>query len=133
MPEIITPIQIRFSDIDCMGHVNNAVYLSYIEKARIDFSERLPLNINWRETGFILAQTQINYRHPALLNDNISVRTWCTRVGTKSFDLGFEVFKTTDNNKIILADGLTVLVCYNYRLSVSENLPEEWKKLLLKK
>ena len=133
MPEIITPIQIRFPDIDCMGHVNNAVYLSYIEKARIDFSERLPLNINWRETGFILAQTQINYRHPALLNDNISVRTWCTRVGTKSFDLGFEVFKTTDNNKIILADGLTVLVCYNYRLSVSENLPEEWKKLLLKK
>ncbi|HRR23422.1 MAG TPA: acyl-CoA thioesterase [Bacteroidia bacterium] len=133
MPEIITPIQIRFSDIDCMGHVNNAVYLSYIEKARIDFSERLPLNINWRETGFILAQTQINYRHPALLNDNISVRTWCTRVGTKSFDLGFEVFKTTDNNKIILADGLTVLVCYNYRLSVSENLPKEWKKLLLKK
>ncbi|HCI58069.1 MAG: acyl-CoA thioesterase [Bacteroidetes bacterium] len=133
MPEIITPIQIRFSDIDWMGHVNNAVYLSYIEKARIDFSERLPLNINWRETGFILAQTQINYRHPALLNDNISVRTWCTRVGTKSFDLGFEVFKTTDNNKIILADGLTVLVCYNYRLSVSENLPKEWKKLLLKK
>ncbi|HRE23498.1 MAG TPA: thioesterase, partial [Bacteroidia bacterium] len=46
MPEIITPIQIRFSDIDWMGHVNNAVYLSYIEKARIDFSERLPLNIN---------------------------------------------------------------------------------------
>ena len=41
--------------------------------------------------------------------------------------------ETTDNNKIILADGLTVLVCYNYRLSVSENLPEEWKKLLLKK
>ena len=92
MPEIITPIQIRFSDIDWMGHVNNAVYISYIEKARIDFSERLPLNINWRETGFILARTQINYRHPALLNDNISVRTWCTRVGTKSFDLGFEVF-----------------------------------------
>jgi acyl-CoA thioester hydrolase len=133
MPTTLTPIQIRFSDIDWMGHVNNAVYLSYIEKSRIDFFDQSEIKINWRQTGFILARTEINYKQPVLLNDTIYVKTWCTAIGNKSFTLNFEIIKKTETSQTIVADGITVLVCYNYALSQSEKIPDEWKNLLMSK
>lgn len=123
-------IQIRFSDIDWMGHVNNAVYLNYIEKARIDFFKTAALKIDWRQIGIILARTEINYKMPALLEDDLYVKTRCSRIGTKSFDLSFSIFKKMKAETIEIANGLTVLVCYDYSTSQSVELPQEWKDWL---
>ncbi|MBS1765251.1 MAG: acyl-CoA thioesterase [Bacteroidetes bacterium] len=126
----IASIQIRFSDIDWMGHVNNAVYLNYIENARIDFFNSAALNINWREWGIILARTEINYRVPAVLHDKLFVKTWCSRIGAKSFDLSFLIYKNENGEIINIADGITVLVCYDYSKSQSVALPQHWKEWL---
>lgn len=123
-------IQIRFSDIDWMGHVNNAVYLNYIEKARIDFFKTAALKIDWKKVGIILARTEINYKMPALLEDDLYVKTWCSRTGTKSFDLSFLIYKKLKAETIEIANGLTVLVCYDYSTSQSVDLPQEWKDWL---
>ena len=55
-----TPIQIRFHDIDQLGHVNNANYLTYFEVARMAYFKTLvKKEIDWESTGLILANTSV--------------------------------------------------------------------------
>jgi acyl-CoA thioester hydrolase len=69
-----TPIQIRFKDIDKLGHVNNANHITYFELARIHyFRDVINESVNWNEQGVILAKTEINYHRPILLSDNVFV------------------------------------------------------------
>ncbi len=113
-----------------MGHVNNATYITYLEIARLDYFKEAGAQIDWRQVGFILARTEINYVQPVLLTDQLFVRTWCTRVGTKSFNLSYSIFKNQNSEEIEVANALTVLVCYDYENRKSVEMPEEWKKFL---
>lgn len=127
-----TKIQIRFKDIDGMGHVNNANYLTYLEYARIEFSnEILWGEVNWNKLGFILAKIVIDYKIPILLNDKVFVYTKCSTIGNKSFDLLSSIIKEENNREIELAAATAVLVCYDYETRKSMSIPEEWKKKLI--
>ncbi len=131
MKEDITNIQIRFSDIDWMGHVNNATYLTYFEIARLEYFQRSGLVIDWKNIGFILARTEINYLKPVLLNDKLEIKTYCSHIGSKSFSLSHSLLI---NNETIYeaANAQTVLVCYNYATSQSETIPDPWIHFLKK-
>jgi acyl-CoA thioester hydrolase len=59
MKTVITPVQIRFADVDKLGHVNNAVYLSYIEVARMDFFKEAGGKIDWNKKGVIVGRIEI--------------------------------------------------------------------------
>ena len=124
-------ITIRFSDIDAMGHVNNAKYLTYLEYARMKYCDYLLPDINWKEEGFIFARVELNFIQPILLRDNIVVETECTKIGQKSFNLYCRIIKIDNGKKIEMANALNVLVGYNYRTQQTIQLPEEWKKKLL--
>jgi len=127
-----TPIQIRFKDIDALGHVNNANHLSYLEMARIHYFEAVVgKNINWSEDGIILAKVTIDYKMPMMLVDKVFVYTKCSRVGTKSFDLEYTIIKEEGGKEIILATAATVMVCFDYKTQTSIPIKEEWKKLML--
>jgi acyl-CoA thioester hydrolase len=130
MHSTLTPIQIRFSDVDKLGHVNNAVYLSYIELARLDFFKAVAGNINWDTEGIILARVEIDYKIPVLLEDKLSVKTWCSRLGTKSFDLSYSIIIKNNGEEIEKAKAISVLVCFNYSEQKSMLMPEQWRKWL---
>lgn len=54
----VTPLQLRFSDLDRLGHVNNVIYLTYFELGRINyFNAVYKEKINWDKEGFILGQS----------------------------------------------------------------------------
>lgn len=125
------PIQIRFKDIDLLGHVNNANHFTYLEYARVKyFDDVAGTEINWNEHGLILAKAVIDYKLPILLKDKVFVYTKCSRIGNKSFDLSYCIIKEEKGNEIILAEGSTVLVCYDYRTGKSIPVPQEWKEKL---
>lgn len=130
MKETITPIQIRFCDVDKLGHVNNAVYLSYLELARMHYFEDVVGKLDWNRQGIILARTEMDYVKPVLLNDRLFVRTWCSRTGTKSFDLSYLIFKKEDGSETEMVRAVTVLVCFDYKEQKSFPLPPEWRKYL---
>ena len=71
--------RVRFRDCDAMGHVNNAVYSTYLEEARIGVLGDL--------FDFILARVEIDFRSELRMGEDVEVRTRCPRIGTKSFDL----------------------------------------------
>ena len=110
-----TPIQIRFKDIDLLGHVNNANHFTYLEYARVKYFDELAgTKINWNENGLILAKATLDYKLQILIHDKVFVYTKCSRIGNKSFDLSYSIIKDENGKEIILAEAMTVLVCYDY-------------------
>jgi acyl-CoA thioester hydrolase len=126
-------IQIRFSDIDKINHVNNAVYLNYFETSRVNYFDTVfKGRNNWNKQGFVLARNEINHLHPIHLEDEIYCLTKVIKLGTKSLTLKNAVLKKQENNYIECANGIGILVAMNYETRESIELPEDWKQLIEK-
>lgn len=126
-----TPIQIRFKDIDALGHVNNANHFTYIESARVNyFNDVSGEEVMWSKKGIIVAKAVIDFKMPLLFKDKVSVYTKCSRIGNKSFDLAYKIIKEENGKEIVLAEASTVLVCFDYEKGASILIPDEWKKKL---
>jgi acyl-CoA thioester hydrolase len=125
-------MDIRFADIDKMGHVNNAKYLTYFEQARMYYLQKvIGKKLEWSREGIILAKVEIDFIAPILLNDTIQIEVNCTRLGNKSFDLEYTINKLSSENKIMAAKGKTVMVCYNYQTDKTISIPESWRNELI--
>ena len=109
---------VRFRDCDAMGHVNNAVYSTYLEQARIAILGGLDT--------FILARVEIDFRAELRSGEDVEVRSRCSRIGTKSFDLEHEIW--TADRKV--ADAKSVLVGYDYAVGASALLTDDQRRRL---
>ncbi len=113
-------IYVRFSDIDVMGHVNNAVYLNYFESARMDFfNELLGKDWDWINNGIILLKNEIEYLQPVVLGDEPQIHLSVEKLGTKSFVLGYQLMV----NGNLYTRGTSTLVCFDYTKKVSIEIP----------
>lgn len=126
-----TPIQVRFSDLDPLKHVNNACYLNYCETGRVNyFNDIFKDKIDWIEKGFILARTEMDHLQALFLNDEVYCYTRISKIGTKSITIKNIIVKIVDGKKIECAHGLGVLVAMNYKNQESIEVPVEWVKLI---
>ena len=128
-----TDIQIRFIDIDMMGHLNHATYLSYVELARLKFYDHLlgSEQHDWHtQQGLIMARMECDYLEQVSYDDKISVYTWCSRVGTKSFDLSWEIMKKSGQSEVAVAKGKTVIVCLDYESKKTVEIPADKREKL---
>jgi acyl-CoA thioester hydrolase len=124
-----TDIQIRFKDIDQLGHVNNANHITYFETSRVNyFKDVFKDETNWKETGLILAHTEITYKNPIFLEDTILCYTKVSKIGNKSFDIENLIVKKYNKQDMIVAYGKSVLVCLNYLSNETIVVPTEWVK-----
>lgn len=128
-----TPIQIRFKDVDRLGHVNNANHITYFELARVEYFNNLmgDLKIDWDTESLILAKMEMEYKQPILLNDKIFVYTWVSRIGSKSFDMTCSIVREANGTETEVAKGLAIIVCYNYKTQESILIPEIWKAKMM--
>ena len=116
---------VRFSDLDGMGHVNNAVFLTYMESARLAFLSSLGAGENPQQS-LILARVEVDFRSPIAFGEDVEVGVRTSRVGKKSFELEHEV--RADGR--VAAEGKTVLVGYDYERGASVEIPAEWREWL---
>jgi acyl-CoA thioester hydrolase len=128
MTRFTTDIQMRFRDIDGMGHVNNAVYLSYVELARTQFYMHQANKRTLDEIDFILAHVEIDFESQATWGDQIQVAVWPSKIGNSSFTLSYEVKEKRSGR--ILARAKSVLVSYDYETRKSKPIPDEFRTLL---
>jgi acyl-CoA thioester hydrolase len=128
MPEgVVTHAeQVRFRDLDPMGHVNNAVFLTYLEQARIVFFEQQGLSVALADMNLVIARVEIDFRAPVRLGQEVEVAIRAARLGTKSFDFDYEL--TVDGE--IVAEAKSVQVAYDYGRGEPVPLPEEWREKL---
>ena len=115
---------VRFRDLDGMGHVNNAVFMTYMETARLNYFRSLGLGDNPLE-GMILARAEVDFRSPIELGEQVEVGVRAGRIGTKSFELDQEV--RADGR--VAAEGRFVLVAYDYTTNQSQEIPDSWREL----
>lgn len=106
-------IQVRFADCDMMGHVNNAVYLSYFEQARMHyFGQMVDENWDWKKDGIILVKNEVTYLKPILLHDQPVIFVKLKAIGKSSFTLVYDV----KVNEQTAATGESKLVCFDFTL-----------------
>lgn len=121
---MMTPatIQVRFRDCDVMGHVNNAVYLSYFEQARMHyFQQMVGEEWDWKKNGIILVKNEVTYLKPILLADIPKIHVYLNEIGNKSFTLSYRVM-VKDN---LVSTGLSKLVCFDFFTQKSVELMPE--------
>jgi acyl-CoA thioester hydrolase len=120
-------LSVRFRDCDAMGHVNHAVYFTFMEQCRLTF---------WREvtgaasphTRVIIARAECDYRAPAHFGDELEVRLKVGAIGRSSFVLEYEIVLV--GGDALVATGKTVMVSYDYAARKSMSLPEAARALL---
>ncbi len=108
------PITVRFSDMDTFGHVNNAVYLTYAESARIAYFHRLEETDAATQLGMILGRSEVDYRLPIVFGDHLEVQVRAVAIGNKSFVLAYRMNVQRDGQTQLACEARTVLVCYDY-------------------
>jgi acyl-CoA thioester hydrolase len=106
------PIEVRFRDLDALGHVNNAVLVSYIEVARFRWWRQYLGDRPFEEEGFLIARVEADYRSPIKLTDEVRVEVRCAKVGRTSFDLKYRVFAAQDGR--VLAEAKTIQVMLDF-------------------
>jgi acyl-CoA thioester hydrolase len=124
----VRPVELRFRDIDAVGHVNNAVYLTYMETARIQWWIDVTGHRDFRNFGMILARTEIDYKAPASWGDRLEVGVRCASLGRSSFVLEFRVAEPAGGR--VFAEARKVLVHYDYEAARSVPLPQALREKL---
>ncbi|MCK6625767.1 MAG: acyl-CoA thioesterase [Anaerolineae bacterium] len=109
----ITPIEVRFRDLDVFGHVNNGVIFTYIETARIrylvDVDIRSP-QAGWNDIAFILAHINCDFRQPIFYGQRVEVGSRIVEIGRTSMRLAHRV----EVDGKLAAEGDGILVHYDY-------------------
>ncbi len=105
-------LEVRFRDCDPMGHVNNAVYLSYLEAARFSWWRRAFGPTGLTDHGFIVARVEIDYRQPALPGEQLLIRLRVDSLGRSSFTVAYEVLNA--RTRALVAEARSVQVAFDY-------------------
>jgi acyl-CoA thioester hydrolase len=106
-------IDVRFRDLDAMGHVNNAVVITYFEEGRKQF---FTVHQGGRKAdgfNFILARVECEYRSPILLKHHPRLEVWVSEIGRKSFRFAYRL-RERGEPAMVFATGASVQVCYDY-------------------
>jgi acyl-CoA thioester hydrolase len=104
-------VEVRFRDCDPMGHVNHAVYFTYLEVCRFAFWRALTGRRIGPDSGIILARAECDYRAPAVPGELLEVRLDVADIGRSSFTL---VYTIVNADGRLVAEAKTVLVAYDY-------------------
>jgi len=121
------PIQIRFRDTDAMVHVNNAVYLTYLEVARTAYWHRLFDIRSYNEIDFIVARAEVDFLAPVFVHDQGEIWIRVSEIGRKSFRFAYELLA----NGKLAARAETVQVMYDYATSSSKPLSDAQRQTIL--
>lgn len=94
MPRFVYHCPMRWADQDPFGHVNNTVYLAYLEQARVDLFFRLAgeEGVDSFETGIVIARHEIDYLKPVVYRaEPLRIELWCSVLRTASFVVDYEI------------------------------------------
>lgn len=118
-------IDVRYRDLDPVGHVNNAVYATYLEHTRTNYYADV-LGLATEELSFVLAHVEIDYESPVTAEDDVEVWVRVTRVGKKSMTTEF----------IIEASGETAATAESVQVVIDDEgsscpVPDGWRHDIL--
>ena len=121
--KLVVDAQVRFADTDGLGHVNNAVYLNYLEIARVDYLQNVLGRKDVKDFGVILARAEVDYKSPAFHHETLRVGCKVESLGGSSINMTYRVEDKKTGRLVALAK--TVLVAYDYALGRPVRIPQD--------
>jgi acyl-CoA thioester hydrolase len=118
-----TDIQVRFSDLDLLGHVSNSYYAQYFDLARVTFFRQIAKHIKHSVPSYVVASVKMDMLREIRFDDRVVVDTWCSRVGTKSMTIEHVIY--ANGEKATTCQ--TVLVGFDRDTRSSTALPTDWE------
>jgi acyl-CoA thioester hydrolase len=121
-------VPVRFSDIDSLGHVNNAVYLSYFEESRVHYFRellKLPVDESAR-IGIIVREIRCVFKLPVYYGKALNVFSRVSWMRNRSMEMQYLVAEPDDGR--IVAEGSSILVAYDYAARRSVEIPESMRE-----
>ena len=122
-PEVAAhfPVQVRFSDVDVYGHVNNVKYFEYLQEARIAMTARLWEGLD--PISIVVAQTDVDYRRPILFRpEPYDAWSWVSRIGSRSVTVESQIC----DGDTVLAQARVTVVFFDGRAQRSMTPPEPY-------
>ena len=121
-------IKTRWKDLDAFRHINNAVFLSYIEDARIVLLKRW--NINYAEKSLIVASAKIAYLKQVKHPSSLIIGQKVSRIGNKSFDIESAIFNEKESNPVCISTITSVAFNFkkNQTVKVFEEIIDDYQK-----
>ena len=127
---MVVRVPVQWGDMDALGHVNNAVYFTWFESARIALFERVGLAITGvPEVGPILAHTRCDFLAPVRYPGEVLAGTRIEKLGTTSFTMEYEAALAADPERPV-ARGQGVVVLIDYRDGSKVALPAALREAL---
>jgi len=111
-----------------MGHVNHAVYFTYMEQCRFALWRELGGGAGLPGAGTIVVHAECDYRAPAFVHDELEIRLTVGDIGRSSFAFLYEIVHAANGRRI--AEGKTVNVTYDYGTAQTIPIPETTRALL---
>jgi acyl-CoA thioester hydrolase len=121
--------RVEWRDLDAEGHVNNAVYLSFIEESGIQVAKAYGWSLNRLKiegVGILARRHQIDYRLPALLGDELRVGTWISDMGSSVVQRNYVIIRTSDEK--VLARVSSKYVWVNLNRGKPVRIPAEMRE-----
>lgn len=118
-------VEVVFRDLDVLGHLNHAVYFTYMETARTKYFVELLQLKEPQELPVILAEATCSYQSAAFFGERLRVGVGVSRFGNKSFDMVYQI--VAEDGRLV-ATGKTVMVTYDYASGETVPIPPELRK-----
>ncbi|MFC9280292.1 thioesterase family protein [Streptomyces collinus] len=116
---------LRWSDMDAYGHVNNAVFIRYLEEARIDFLFRPDKEF---KQGSVVARHEIDYKRQLVHRHHpVDIELWITQIRAASFTITYEV----KDEDVVYVRASTVVVPFDFEAQRPRRITEEEREFLL--
>lgn len=124
-----TDIQIRFNDIDMLGHLNNTMYFSYFDIGKADYFNAIRRTDNhWGHLDIVIVNVNCDFMSQVRYTERIAVKTRVSYIRNKSFEVLQEMVDKDSNE--IKAVCRTVMVGFDPATGKSAPLSHEWKKAI---
>lgn len=124
-----TTVEVRWRDLDAMNHVNNAVYFTYMEQARVHYLRELGLATDVpSDIGFILAEARCQFKSPLRLGESVTVRIRVSDLGRSSFVFAYRI---EGEDGRLAAEAHTTQVRYDYESERSVPLSDAWREAIV--
>ena len=126
---IETNIQMRFADVDVLGHVNNVNQQHYFDIGKCDFFDRvLHVKAPWHAQGLIIVSTRTDYKGQILMGASVCVTTCVEEIGNKNYRLFQQIVDT--ETREVRTECTTVVVAFDFEAQRSFELPATWREKL---
>ncbi|MCL5677204.1 MAG: acyl-CoA thioesterase [Firmicutes bacterium] len=122
-------IPVIFRDLDAFGHVNNAVYLTYLENARVAYLERIAGG-GLESLRLIIAEITMTYRSPAHFGESLRVGIRVSEVGNSSFIMQYRIEDQKTGR--LVAEARSTQVAFDYEAGRPMPVPAEWRHAMEK-